>query len=165
MSNRMKKPRVASLPEVTITREGETAVIAFTDDSAPTMHLTIGPKLSLMSDADALCAYNHVVQAMQESAANYQHIAVEVPEGRPQLTYHADADQWVPRGQVLRCVIDSEDRQPLILIDEHSLTWEEFGQLLLSHEGWGMRVIFVPDDEIAKTPTIVIRDQVTPAVG
>jgi len=27
---------------------------------------------------------------------------VEIPAGRPQISYVADADQWVPRGQVLR---------------------------------------------------------------
>jgi DNA-directed RNA polymerase subunit K/omega len=34
----------------------------------------------------------------------------------------------------------------------------EFGKLVSSHEGWGMRVMFVPDDEIDKTPAIALQE-------
>ena len=30
----------------------------------------------------------------------------EEPPGEKQIDYHEDSDQWVPRGDVLRCIID-----------------------------------------------------------
>ena len=34
----------------------------------------------------------------------------------------------------------------------------EFGALISNHEGWGMRVMFVPDDEINKNPAIATQE-------
>lgn len=35
---------------------------------------------------------------------------------------------------------------------------QEFGKVLSVHAGWGMRVIFVPDDEIHLEPVIEVRE-------
>jgi hypothetical protein len=37
--------------------------------------------------------------------AEYVHIAIEIPQGEPQIEYFELGDQWTPRGDVLRCVI------------------------------------------------------------
>jgi hypothetical protein len=39
-----------------------------------------------------------------------------------------------------------------------TLTWSEFGRLLTTYAGWGMRIVFVPDDETHQKPTIRIGD-------
>ena len=66
--------------------------------------------------------------------------------------------QWTPRGDVLRCVIDGggPDGEPVIHIDDHELFWEEFGRLLTTHAGWGMRIVFVPDDELHEVPRMEV---------
>jgi hypothetical protein len=38
------------------------------------------------------------------------------------------------------------------------LTLREFGRLLSTYSGWGMRITFVPDNELEKRPTIEIRE-------
>ena len=43
-------------------------------------------------------------------------------------------------------------------IDDHELSWGEFGRLLTTHAGWGMRIVFVPDDELHLTPRIGVRE-------
>lgn len=43
-------------------------------------------------------------------------------------------------------------------IDDHDLSWQEFGRLLTTHAGWGMRIILVPDDETHVTPSIEVRE-------
>ncbi len=30
--------------------------------------------------------------------------------------------------------------------------------MLLTYAGWGMRVVFVPDDELERSPKIVVRE-------
>lgn len=57
---------------------------------------------------------------------------------------------------VMVAIESSEDSGhiPVIEIDGQRLSWMEFGKLVSSHEGWGMRVMFVPDYEIDKTPAI-----------
>jgi hypothetical protein len=153
------KPRVASLKEVTITRRGDAAHIEFLDGVTPSMRLTIGPEVARMSDRAVLMSYNRVVRAMQWSVANYKHVAVEIPEGKPQLEYHALSDTWCARGGVLRCeVSDDENRNPVITIDDRELTWDEFGRTVVTWAGWGMRVIFVPENELTKPPVIEVRE-------
>ena len=34
----------------------------------------------------------------------------------------------------------------------------EFGRLLTTHAGWGMRIVFVPDDELEQLPSIEVRE-------
>ena len=155
-----KEPRVANLDEVTITRKGGTATIAFDDASVPTMLLEIGDELTILTDQEVLDRYNETVRAMQRMAANYEHLAVEVPPGRPQIRYSAITDQWVPRGDVLRCVISDggPNLQATVKIDDRELSLEEFGRLLTTHAGWGMRVAFVPRDRTDVEPDIEVRD-------
>ncbi len=86
------------------------------------------------------------------------YIAREVPEGTPQIIRKSENCQWDARGDVLRCLIDegAEDNETIIVIDGQELTLCEFGQLLRPYTGWGMRLVFVPNDELAIPPTIQV---------
>ncbi len=112
-----------------------------------------------MSDEEILHCHNQVLLAQQEAIANYVHEAVEIPVGRPQVEYSELCDQWVPRGDVLRCIIHNEEgRRAVIEIDDQEFTPEEFGTMLTTFSGWGMRLVFVPEDELTRQPDIVIKD-------
>lgn len=155
---------VASPDEVRITREpdGETALIEYADESIGGTHYKLGPKLRTMTDAQVLQCFNEMIEAMEESRRTYKHVAVEVPIGQPQIEWFELGQQWTPRGGVLRCVIDDgggdDGREPVIEIDGKELTWAEFGRMLTTYSGWGMRVVFVPDDRVHEKPTIRVRD-------
>ena len=156
---RLKKPFTAKAKDVTITRDGDTAIIDYLDPTVGGVHLKIGPRIAHMSDKEVLDCHNDVLRAQQLSMATYKHVAVEIPEGLPQVEYSENCDQWVPRGGVLRCLIhDDENRQPVIEIDDREFTLEEFGLMLTTYAGWGMRVVFVPDNQLSKIPEISVQD-------
>jgi len=79
-----------------------------------------------------------------------------VPVGQPQIEYSELSDQWTPVASVLRCVIEDggPDYETSIWIDDRQLSLREFGRLLSTYNGWGMRIAFVPDDEIDWDPEI-----------
>ena len=156
---RLKRPRIAAPEEVRITREGQSANIEFADESVAGTLLTIGPAIGDMTDAEILELYNDCVRAQDHSRATYEHVALEMPIGKPQIEYQAQCDQWTPRGAVLRCVIeDDADGEPVIHIDDQELTWREFGHLIRTYAGWGMRIKFVPDDATHEEPVTEVRE-------
>jgi hypothetical protein len=62
---------------------------------------------------------------------------------------------------VLRCEVNGdENRYPVITIGDRELTWDEFGRTVVVYAGWGMRVIFVPEDELTKPPVIEVQEPV-----
>jgi hypothetical protein len=154
---------VASPDEVRITREpdGETAVIEYAAGDIGATHLKIGPALEAMTDSEVLERFNEVIAAMEEARRKYKHVALEVPVGNPQIEWSKLAGQWSARGDVLRCVIHDgggdDGREPVIEIDDRQLSWSEFGRMLTSFAGWGMRLVIVPDDETHEKPTIRVR--------
>ena len=156
----MRKPHLASLDEVKISREGNYAVVEYHDSSVSSTNIQVGPPLANMSDQEVLDLHNDLIRAREEARAAYEHIAVEAPPGQTQIAYSQSSIQWVPRGDVLRCVISDEgpDWEPVIWIDDQGLSLEEFGRLLCTYAGWGMRVVFVPDDELDNDPRIEIRE-------
>lgn len=157
--SRMKKPHVATLDEVIIMRNGDYGEIAYRDPTVGGVSLKIGPAITGMTDQEILDCHNETILAMQHSVATYKHKAVEIPPGRPQVRYSELCDQWAPRGDVLRCVIhDEEGRRPVIEIDDRDFTLEEFGTMLTTYAGWGMRIVFVPDSDLEKPPVIVVRE-------
>ena len=93
-------------------------------------------------------------------AAEYENIVVEIPPGQPQITYSEQSDQWVPRGDLLRCVIEDggPDGEVTVYIDDQELSLREFGRLLVTHAGWGMRIAFVPDNLVDEQPEVQVRD-------
>ena len=154
--SRMKKPHIAALDEVTITRDGDFAIIGYLDPDVGGVNLKLGPEVARMTDGEILDRHNDVLLAIQQSVASYRHEAVEIPPGYSQVSYSKQCDQWVPRGDVLRCLIHDEGRRPVIEIDGKDYTLEEFGEMLITYSGWGMRIVFVPDHELEKTPVVVV---------
>ncbi len=154
-----KKPRPASMDEVKISRDREDAVIEYADEAIGGMNLRIGPEIADMSDRDILALHNEVVLAMQASADAWEDVVIEIPVGREQVAFQPESDQWSPRGDVVRCVIeDDENGRPVFHVDGHELTLEEFGRLLVTHAGWGMRIAFVPDDRTHINPKVEVRE-------
>ena len=155
-----KERYIARLDEVTITREGDSAVIRYKEEGIMTSHLKIGPEIASMSDEAILELFNDTLRAQAQLAAEYKHVAVEVPLGSPQIKYFARGyHQWSPRGGVLRCLVeDDENGQLVVGIDNQELRLEEFGRMLTTYAGWGMRIEFVPEDQLHRRPALEVRE-------
>jgi len=156
---RIKKPRKASIDEVRITRNGEIATIENADPSISVVHPTVGTTLGSMTDATVLDLFNDVIEAQQAMAAEYDDKLIEIPPGKPQIHYSEQSDQWVPRGDVLRCYIEDDEAGELVVhVDDQELNLRDFGRMLRTFAGWGMRISFVPEDRIEDQPEVVIRE-------
>ena len=157
---RFKKPYIAALDQVKIRRRGEYGIIEYTEPNVYTTHLSIGPEVREMTDQQILDRHNECLRVQQELASSYEHVAIEIPSGRPQIEYLERTGQWTARGDVLRCVIGDggPDGEAEVYIDDQELSLGEFGRLLTTHAGWGMRIVFVPEDEISEEPEIVVRE-------
>ena len=60
---------------------------------------------------------------------------------------------------MLRCLVqDDENGQLVVAIDDHELSLEQFGRLLTTYAGWGMRIEFVPEDELHRRPVHEVRE-------
>ena len=44
--------------------------------------------------------------------------------------------------------------QQTMVLQEFS--WDDFGKMLCTYAGWGMRIVFVPDDELEIAPKVVV---------
>ena len=153
-----KQRYIVRLDEVIITREGDCAVIQYQEEGILTTHLKIGPQIAGMTNEAILELFNDTLRAQAQLAAEYKHVAVEVPLGSPQIKHFAHGNQWCPRGGVLRCRIeDDENSQLVVEIDDKELSLEEFGRMLTTYAGWGMRIEFVPDDQLHRRPTLEVR--------
>jgi len=156
---RFKKPYVASLNEVRIKKEGEYAVIRYREPDVGSVRLKIGPELEEMTEQDILDLHNRILEKQAEMVAQYEHIAIEIPPGKPQLKWFREGAYWTPRGDVLRCeVSDNEEGEAVIYIDDKELSLGEFGEALTVFAGWGMRIVFVPENELEKEPRIEIKE-------
>ncbi len=157
-----RRPHRASPDEIKITREGEYALIAYADDTIATTRFQLGAeKLAAMTDQEIIDVWNEHIDGRDAVMAEYEHVAVEVPPGRPQVEFFAKGNQWVPRGDVLRCIVmgtSGEDDEPFITIDDRDFTPMEFARMLSTFGGWGMRIVFVPDDELHEEPEIEVRE-------
>lgn len=156
-----RHPHVASLDEVHITRDEDTAIIAYADERIGTTHFKIGPALSEMTDEDVLDCWNASVRAMDEMSDSYDHVATEMPPGRPQLRYSSECDQWVPRGDIVRCEVlgaGDDPEEPFVAIDGRDFTPREFVRMVSTFGGWGMRLAFVPRDDLHEEPEIQVRE-------
>ena len=155
---RLKKPIRASIDQVRITREGKSATIEHADANIATTHLTIGDGIDGMSDTEILDVYNAVIDAQEQLSSEWVNTVVEIPPGKPQIKLNRGSGQWVPQGEVLRCIIDdNSEGEAVIWIDDKELSLREFGRLLTVYAGWGMRIAFVPDDLIEEQPKVEIR--------
>tara|TARA_B100000315_G_scaffold131706_1_gene121244 strand:+ start:659 stop:1153 length:495 start_codon:yes stop_codon:yes gene_type:complete len=157
---RIKKPQHASLDEVKISREKDGAVIEFADPTISTTHFKVGWQVHQMSDQEILNMFNDMISARDQLAANYENIVIEIPPGQPQIKYSDQSCQWIPRGDVLRCYIEDggPDGEVTVYIDDQELSLGEFGRLLVTHAGWGMRIAFVPEDLVEEEPEIEVHE-------
>lgn len=124
-----KRPFVASADQVRITRDGDTAIIEYADESVSTTHLKVGgEQLASMTDEELLGFWNETIVAQESHRESLSYTATEVPVGKPQVRYFEDGDQWVPRGHVLRCeilsdaAIEPELDEPFVSIDGRDFT-------------------------------------------
>jgi len=152
-----RRPHVATLDEVRISRKDGYAVIDYVDSSISGVHLELDG-VERMTDEEILAAHNDVIERMNEARAEHEYHPVEIPPGKPQIEYCPESDQWVLRGHVLRCVVHDWDREVRVVIDGRELTQAEFGRMLTTFSGWGMRIVFVADDELMDEPTIEVKD-------
>lgn len=156
---RLKHPYRASLDEIRISRHGEEAVIEYVEPGFWTTHLRLGPEVQQLTDREILERHNAVIETQERLSAEYEHVAIEIPPGRPQVEHSSWTGGWVPRGDVLRCVIDDgAGGEPVIHIDDQELSWKEFGRLLTTFAGWGMRLVVVPEDDTHLEPRIEVRE-------
>ena len=155
---RFRRPHTATLQEVRITKERESAAIEFLEPGIAITHLTIGAAVARMSDQEILDLFNETILSQERLAASYHHVAVEIPEGQPQVRYFRKGDQWVPRGDVLRCLVSDAGGEAVIEIDGRDFSLVEFGRMLTTFSGWGMRICFVPEDELTREPEIEVRE-------
>lgn len=160
---RKKRPRIARLDQVTITRDGHDAIVKFRDPDIATTHLPIGPQVHQMTDEDILLAFNRTIAGRIRNRDELgEYVAIEIPVGHAQVEhYPGTANQWSPRGNVLRCSIEDgggDGSLPIIFVDDREFTWRDFGRMLCTYAGWGMRIVFVPDDDFDHPPKISVRE-------
>lgn len=159
-----RRPHVASPDEVRITRDGDAAIIEYADSDVATTNFIIGKKkLDKMTDAQVLRMWNRHIRTRDELMAEYEHVCVEIPLGKPQVKYEELSDQWVPRGDVLRTRVlgamgNDDLDEHLVTIDNRDFTIREFARMISTFGGWGMRIAFVPDDELHEEPEIVVKE-------
>jgi len=160
MLMRIKKPRRASPDEVRTSRRGEEAIIAFADPTISTTHLRIGPHVQQMSDQAILDMFNGLMDATDQLVAELENVVIEIPPGRPQIKYLDLSDQWSPCGDLLRCHVDDggPEGEITVHIDDQELSLREFGRLLSTHAGWGMRIAFVPSELVEEEPEVEVRE-------
>lgn len=158
---RPKRPYVAAPDQVRITRDAHGANIDYAEENVSGVHLVLKPEeLASMTDKDVLAVHNRCIEAQQASIDSFEWVAVEVPPGTRQVKRDRRTGQLVPRGDVLRCHIThvgDEDGSVAIYIDDEEYSLREFGEILSMYSGWGMRVTFVPDDEVHEEPEIEVR--------
>lgn len=160
-----RRPHRASADEVRITRQGsDTAVIEYADASIATTYFTVGAeRLATMTDNDILALWNEHIDARDELRAEYDSTCTEIPVGKAQIKYEELSDQWVPRGHIVRCEVlgasGNEDLdETFVSIDGRDLTIREFVRMVGTFGGWGMRIAFVPDDELDEEPVIEVKE-------
>lgn len=95
---RKKRPRRASLDEVRITRDGDTAIIDHADPTVSVARVRIGPEITAMSGAAILELFNSLIAAQEQMAAEYDNTVIEIPPGRPQIKFVEGSHHWVPLG-------------------------------------------------------------------
>ena len=148
-----------SLHEVTVSRSDNYARIEYKEEGISTTHLPIGPEIDQMSDAEIVKLHNGSSTFQGKRAANHKYIAFEVPLGSEQIEYCVPCDQWVPRSDVLRYLLQSDERGRLVIkIDNQKLPAKQFVKLLTTFEGWGMRIEFVPTEAVHRRLVVKVRE-------
>jgi hypothetical protein len=86
---RKKRPHIARLDQVRISRNGEEAIVECLDFAVATTHLRIGPQVQGMMDEKILLVSNQVIAAQIRNRDELgEYVAVEIPPGNPQVERH-----------------------------------------------------------------------------
>lgn len=162
---RPKRPHVATADQVRITRNGDDAIIKYADEAIATTHLRIGcERLASMTDEEILRDWNEGLKAQAEHLRGFRYTATEIPVGSPQVEFFDRGNLWTPRGHVLRCQVLSDAAippaldEPFVAIDGRDFTLGEFMTMVGTFGGWGMRIEFVPDDELHHRPRLKVKE-------
>ena len=149
---RLKKSTRVFIEQVRMAREGNGAIVDHADAGISGAHLAIGPEIATMTDAEIVDLYNGILESQHQLLKEWDKTVIEEPLGEKQIDYHEDSDQWVPRGDVLRCVIDDggPEGEVTIHIDDKELSLAEFGRMLTVHAGWGMKMRSFPRNSYAR---------------
>jgi hypothetical protein len=153
-----KKPTYTLMDQVRITRKGNDAIIDHADPNLSGARIT---GIATMSDAEIVEMYNEILDTQWGLLQQWDKTVVEEPPGEQHIDYHETSDQWVPRGEVLCGIIGDggPNGEVTIHIDDQELSLAEFGRLLRVHAGWGMRIVFVPEEFVADNPTVKTREE------
>ena len=115
--------------------------------------------LAKITDAEILDRFKAMLEAQAALAEDVNRTLIEVPPGRPQIRYSERSDQWVPRGEVLSCHIESDvGGGTIIHVDDVELDLAAFGRMLQVFAGFGMRIAFVDEYGVPDEPEIVVRE-------
>lgn len=64
-----------------------------------------------------------------------------------QIEYRGDVTTWVPKSEILtgliECQPDGWGGKPVMVIDGIELSWDEFAQTILTHEGFRFKLEFI----------------------
>lgn len=121
-------------------------------------------RLASMTDEELLELWNNGLEAMEEHRQSMRFTATEIPLGQPQLQFFGPGNQWTPRGHVVRCEILSDAAiapsvaEPFVSIDGRDFTLGEFMTMVGTFGGWGMRIEFVPEDELHHRPRLKVQE-------
>ena len=158
---RKRKPIRALLDQVRITRDENDAIIEYADPEISGTRFTIGPQIKSMTDREIVDLFNDLTDALKTlPLPGWNKTVIEVQPGKKQIEYHGKSDQWIPRGDLLRCIIDDDgtEGEVTIHIDKEELSLRDFGRLLSVYAGWGMRIAFVPEEYVTENPKVEIGD-------
>ena len=110
--------------------EGNDAIIDHADSGIAGTRLTVGPDIATMTDREIVDVFNGILAAQERLLAAWDKTVTEEPPGEKQIDYDEDRGQWVPRSDVLRCIIDDggPDGEVTIHIDDQELSLAEFGR-------------------------------------
>ena len=125
---RKKRPFVATPDEVSITRDGDFAIIRYQDETIETTQYRIGrDSLSRLTDGDILAMWNAGLATAQEEAAKSRR----------------DMSALLQGGNILECIIENypgAPNQPFIKVAGRSYTAMELAHLLGGHVGWELKI-------------------------
>ena len=153
-----KRSKIAFLREVKITRESDYAYVELIDPGYANHRIYFGSdKLASMTDEDILKVYNAIILSQKRLLAESR--PTEIAEGSHQIKYDAEYKHWVPQSHVLRCELTSGDQfdELVVCIDNEELSWDDFGKMLKVYMGWGMRVMFLPQEQLVNPPPVQIQ--------
>lgn len=119
----------------------------------------LGPEINALADIDILDLYNDIIEAQEASIADPANRPTEIPKGRPQIEWSEEFQDWLIRGEVLKCELsDDEDGNLVVYVDDKELDADAFLQLIRPFAGWGMRISFMDESQIHDDPGVILRD-------